>query len=549
MADGPSQPRAEAAAERRVETASLSDVGLSRTENQDFCGQFSDTSGNRLLVLADGMGGHRGGATASQICVETVAQIFADETTPLDRRLRNGIELANRRIFEAAAADSALQGMGTTAVALALPPTGDAVIAWVGDSRAYRFRRGQLQSLSQDHSVVAEWVRMGMISPEEAETHPRRNELMRSVGGLETVEVDLISVEVEPGDRFLLCSDGLCGYVPETEIAAVLGFEAPARAASSLVDKANATGGYDNVTVQIAAVGETEAPAAIPDDANAEVEPVELKRAGVRPLVAAVGVVTVMLGGALFFAYTRGGGGIPEARRESNPVVGARALARANVPASEREEIEQPAPPAPSPEPLARTTRPEPRAEPLAPLDSEPPASEAGIEVVQESPPLGEPTAEPAEPPSRVEQTAEPAVAAELTAADASETAAPAALEPEDRPSPASDNADAPNLSAAIDRFLEGWSRSVVEKNYPLHRELGFSISEHQFEQRYGRRKDLVLSFVRLDYARPEPGLVNVRVRMTFGYRDRTGPHRSEKERRVVLRETGADLSYSGTWD
>ena len=238
-----------------IEVVGQTDVGCRRSENQDAFGDFEDDLGYRLLVVADGMGGHRGGATASRICVETVGEAFRGSSDPLPDRIARGLERANERILEQAALDPDLEGMGTTAVVLAFTPRGEAVVAWVGDSRAYRLRDGQLEQLTQDHSLVAEWVRLGVISSDEAASHPRRHELLRSVGGSSGVEVDVTRVNARPGDRFLLCSDGLCGEVPEQEIAQDLAGDA-ASAVRSLIERANRAGGPDNVTVQVATLGD-----------------------------------------------------------------------------------------------------------------------------------------------------------------------------------------------------------------------------------------------------------------------------------------------------
>ncbi|HTO06526.1 MAG TPA: Stp1/IreP family PP2C-type Ser/Thr phosphatase [Myxococcota bacterium] len=243
-----------------VRTASLSDVGRARRDNQDAFGEFENASGERLLIVADGMGGHAGGATASRICIETLGAALSGSGDPR-RRLERGLSAANARIIEAAAGQPELAGMGTTAVALWFSRDGRAWLAWVGDSRVYRARGSEFEALSADHSVVAEWVRAGILQPDEAEGHPRRNELLRALGAAKKVQPDLRELEVRPGDRFLLCSDGLSSVVPEREIAAVVGNEEPELAAKKLVAMANERGGPDNVTVVIAVASALPAPA------------------------------------------------------------------------------------------------------------------------------------------------------------------------------------------------------------------------------------------------------------------------------------------------
>jgi serine/threonine protein phosphatase PrpC len=146
--------------------------------------------------------------------------------------------------------------MGTTVVGLALGEAGEAWVVHVGDSRLYLLRGGRLRALTEDHSLVAEMHRQGFITAEEAQVHPRRNELTRSVGVASGVDVEISRIAMRPGDRFLLCSDGLCGYVGDEEIRQVLESEPPLGAARVLVDRANAKGGYDNVTVQVVAIAE-----------------------------------------------------------------------------------------------------------------------------------------------------------------------------------------------------------------------------------------------------------------------------------------------------
>ncbi len=246
---------ATAAAGARVETASHTDVGRLRSHNEDACGEFEDAAGRRLLVVADGMGGHKGGATASRMAVEIIGEQFqASSDEPADMLLA-ALEEANRRIYRTSRETDDLRGMGTTAVLALLDGPDAAWIAHVGDSRAYRLRAGRIEALTEDHSVVAEMQRRGLLSEEEAAVHPRRNEILRSVGVEPDVRADVLRVVLEPGDVLMLCSDGLCGQVGAEEMAAVLGEEPPERAVRRLVDRANELGGPDNITVQVAAIG------------------------------------------------------------------------------------------------------------------------------------------------------------------------------------------------------------------------------------------------------------------------------------------------------
>jgi serine/threonine protein phosphatase PrpC len=238
----------------RIEIASISDTGRQRSNNQDSYGEGRAPSGARWIMVADGMGGHAGGATASRVAVETVSSVVASSSDAPDVALRSALEAANRMVHDEAQRNEQLAGMGTTGVAALFSSDGTAFVANVGDSRAYRMRNGALEQITIDHSLVAEMHRRGMITEEEALVHPRRNEVLRSLGVEPDVQVDLHQLELEPGDLFLLCSDGLSGVVRDAEIAAVMHREAPAQAVRTLVDFANSRGGPDNVTVQIARI-------------------------------------------------------------------------------------------------------------------------------------------------------------------------------------------------------------------------------------------------------------------------------------------------------
>jgi protein phosphatase len=250
------------------------DVGLVRSENQDF-GAYTTPSeerdshtGGRLLIVADGMGGHRGGATASRLAAETVkAQYLGSETTDVASALRDALTRANARIFSEAQANPDLRGMGTTTSALAVRH-GEGWFAHVGDSRIYRVRNDEIKQLTEDHSLVASMVREGLITPKEAETHPRRNVLQRSMGVAEDVEIDVQGpFELNLGDTFILCSDGLHGLVKEPEIKEVAKLPIE-QAADDYVKLALERGAPDNVTVIVARVerGIASAEAAVGDE-------------------------------------------------------------------------------------------------------------------------------------------------------------------------------------------------------------------------------------------------------------------------------------------
>jgi protein phosphatase len=238
-----------------AQTASLTDVGRTRSINQDACGEFRGEDGEDLLVLCDGMGGHQGGEIASQLGVEAIGAVVTKGEGPPDARLLRAFQEAHRRIRDRAQEQEELRGMGTTGVALLYDGRGRAWVAHVGDSRAYRVREGRIEQITADHSVVADQLRRGVVTPEDAESLPH-NELMRAIGAAPEIDVDLAEHEVRPGDRFLLCSDGLWNKLSDREILETVERELPSAAVRRLVACANDRGANDNVTVQILAAGE-----------------------------------------------------------------------------------------------------------------------------------------------------------------------------------------------------------------------------------------------------------------------------------------------------
>jgi serine/threonine protein phosphatase PrpC len=234
-----------------IALASRSDAGRVRTENQDAIALLENTSRERLIVVADGMGGHSGGETASRICVQMLERIFREPHGTPEQRLHRGLDLANEEIYSHALANTELRGMGTTAVVVLIAPDGRAWLAWVGDSRCYRLRGGALEPLTRDHSLMSEWISIGVITAAAAETHPRRHELTRALGQAPDVPIDLVPLELRPGDRLLLCSDGLHGSVSDRTLKSLLARGTPDEVARTLVDAANGAGGTDNVSVVV----------------------------------------------------------------------------------------------------------------------------------------------------------------------------------------------------------------------------------------------------------------------------------------------------------
>lgn len=261
---------------QHIQTASLTHVGRVRTANQDTCGEFRNDSGYRLLVVADGMGGHSGGETASRLALEAIGQVFDAGFDDPVSMLQEAFRVANQKIHRIGSSDPELHGMGTTGVAVLIGPGDEAWVAHIGDSRAYQMRSGRLHRVTEDHSWVSEEVRHQRITPDEARHHPMKNVLLRSIGVGPEVEVPVKSLEVGPGDRFLLCSDGLWGEVEDQPIAAIVGSEQPRRAVERLVDLAIENGGSDNVTVQVALVDGPDDDPTLEADVETSTEPVAL---------------------------------------------------------------------------------------------------------------------------------------------------------------------------------------------------------------------------------------------------------------------------------
>jgi protein phosphatase len=230
---------------RVVERSAESDQGRKRASNQDRV--FGEAP---LFVVADGMGGHHGGEVAAALAVETFrerAQLCM-RTEP-DEALRTLVADANSRIFKRAQEQPEYHGMGTTVTA-ALVHDDAVTIAQVGDSRAYRLRGGELEQLTDDQSVVAELLRLGALTPEEAEHHPQRSVVSRALGTREQVEPELGTHVAEDGDIYVLCSDGLSRMVDDSQLRDTLAAGAMLDATTEkLIRLANEHGGEDNITV------------------------------------------------------------------------------------------------------------------------------------------------------------------------------------------------------------------------------------------------------------------------------------------------------------
>jgi PPM family protein phosphatase len=229
------------------------DVGLKRDNNQD---SILVDKKLHLFVVADGMGGHKGGEVASALAVETMQEVFESElsdATNLHPRelLRKAYKEASRRIYiKSTRENPELMGMGTTMVA-GFAAKGKLFFANVGDSRAYLYRDNNLWQLTEDHSLINEQIRHGVVDPNNPEAFVGRNVITRSVGFEEHVDVDVIEREVSPGEIYLLCSDGLSGLVTNEKITEILKGYPPNEAVAKCISEAKRQGGDDNISVII----------------------------------------------------------------------------------------------------------------------------------------------------------------------------------------------------------------------------------------------------------------------------------------------------------
>ncbi|HCE74661.1 MAG TPA: Stp1/IreP family PP2C-type Ser/Thr phosphatase [Lachnospiraceae bacterium] len=238
-----------------METYCQTDVGLKRNSNQDFV-YASDQKVGRLpslLIVADGMGGHAAGDLASRVCVETaVSSIEGSGQTETIPILAEAVQKANRAVLKKAAEKPEYAGMGTTIVAAVIDGN-TLYVANVGDSRLYLIDDDRIDQITLDHSLVAEMVRSGRISPEQMKNHPEKNIITRAVGGEENVEVDFFDVGLHKGDVVLLCSDGLTNMVEDEQIFRIVRREKTLRdAGQKLISAANSAGGRDNISVVLA---------------------------------------------------------------------------------------------------------------------------------------------------------------------------------------------------------------------------------------------------------------------------------------------------------
>ena len=249
--DQPAQ-EAPAAPEKPVLQAfSMTDVGKVRKSNQDAL-----VVSDELLLygVADGMGGHNGGETASAGARDGLIAALMGKEPSLDA-LRDAITKVNADLFRQQAQDESLSGMGTTLSVIWMSEH-FVYQGHVGDSRVYRFREGKLEQMTDDHSLVGELVRAGYLTPEQAENHPNKNVILRAVGTEEGIDIDLAVEERKPGDLWLICSDGLHGMVKDEAMETILSVNTAEAAVKLLMDAALAAGGRDNISVVLLQDGE-----------------------------------------------------------------------------------------------------------------------------------------------------------------------------------------------------------------------------------------------------------------------------------------------------
>lgn len=225
--------------------ATATHTGMVRDNNEDtvFPDSSGESKGPAVLIVADGMGGHVAGEVASRLAVNAAASA---QVEPVDR-----VAAGNRAIREEVAREPGLEGMGTTMTLLSLEPDGIARIGHIGDSRAYLYRKGELEQITEDHTVAGELAALGQIAPEEVESHPQRHMLTRTLGLTRFVDVDDLEIQLEGGDRLILCSDGLTEMVDDKGIRRIVSEGTPDDATWALIEAANSAGGVDNISVVV----------------------------------------------------------------------------------------------------------------------------------------------------------------------------------------------------------------------------------------------------------------------------------------------------------
>ena len=242
-----------------MEISILTDVGQKRTNNQDYVNHYVNRAGRTMIILADGMGGHRAGNIASEMAVTDLGIAWVDTQIDTINEVRewfaNNLEMENKKINQLGQ-DEAYKGMGTTLEAVAIIDN-QAIYAHVGDSRIGLIRGEEYHQLTSDHSLVNELLKAGQLTPEEAASHPQKNIITQSIGQKDEIQPDFGIITLEPGDYLLLNSDGLTNMISGSEIYDIVTSDIPlADKAATLIRFANNAGGLDNITVALIAVNE-----------------------------------------------------------------------------------------------------------------------------------------------------------------------------------------------------------------------------------------------------------------------------------------------------
>ena len=242
-----------------MEISLLTDVGQKRTNNQDYVNSYVNRAGRTMIILADGMGGHRAGNIASEMAVTDLGVAWVDTQIDTVNEVRewfaNNLEIENQRINQLGQ-NEAYKGMGTTLEAVAIIDN-QAIYAHIGDSRIGLIRGEEYHQLTSDHSLVNELLKAGQLTPEEAASHPQKNIITQSIGQKDEIQPDFGMITLEPGDYLLLNSDGLTNMISGSEISDIVTSDISlADKAATLIRFANNAGGLDNITVALIAVNE-----------------------------------------------------------------------------------------------------------------------------------------------------------------------------------------------------------------------------------------------------------------------------------------------------
>lgn len=237
-----------------METYSLTDIGVTREMNQDYFFTSEEPVGNlpNLFIVADGMGGHNAGEFASRYTVETIVKTVSEsEKKDAVSILEEAISSANSYLLEHARENEGMAGMGTTIVAATVKGS-ELSVANVGDSRLYIAGK-EMRQITKDHSLVQEMVRMGELDAEKAKSHPDKNIITRAIGAQENVKVDFFEVALKPGEKVMMCTDGLTNMLEDTELFAIISEPGKnlAEKVEKMVNMANQNGGKDNITVVV----------------------------------------------------------------------------------------------------------------------------------------------------------------------------------------------------------------------------------------------------------------------------------------------------------